>query len=144
MADGEICHEGRALFASTCNTPSFGSGMPAVPHARIDDGRLDLLIAGGFDRLGVLRMLPRLLAGTHLDCPGVFTRGLATLRIESAMPIPIAADGEPLGTVLALEMRVRPASLPVVARLGAAAFRCRKAAIPDPSQDDVTARQVVP
>ena len=114
MADGELCHEGPALFASTCNTPTFGSGMPAVPQARIDDGRLDLLIAGAFDRPGVLRMLPRLLAGTHLDCPGVATRDLAALRIESDTPIPIAADGEPLGTALAFEIRVRPASLMVV------------------------------
>lgn len=144
MADGEICHEGPALFASTCNTPTFGSGMPAVPQARVDDGRLDLLVAGGFDRPGVLGMLPRLLAGTHLGCPGVFTRDLASLRIESGTPIPIAADGEPLGTVLALEIRVRPASLTVVARLGAAASRRRKAAMPAPTEDDVAARQIEP
>ena len=62
--DGEIRHSGDVLFASSCNTPTFGSGMPAVPGARIDDGRLDLLLAGEFGRVGALRMLPRLLAGT--------------------------------------------------------------------------------
>ena len=63
--DGELHHSGSALFASTCNTPTFGSGMPAVPQARVDDGRLDLLLAGPFGRAGALRMLPRLLAGSR-------------------------------------------------------------------------------
>ena len=63
--DGALRHSGIALFASTCNTPTFGSGMPAVPAATLDDARLDLLLAGDFSRLGALRMLPQLLAGTQ-------------------------------------------------------------------------------
>jgi diacylglycerol kinase family enzyme len=144
IADAENRHEGAALFASTCNTPTFGSGMPAVPHARIDDGRLDLLIAGAFDRPGVLRMLPRLLAGTHLDCAGVTTRAFTTLRIESDTPIPIAADGEPLGTALRFDIRVRPASLAVVAGAGAATWPRREVAVPDPSEHEVGAARDAP
>ena len=56
-----------ALFASTLNTRTFGAGMPAVPHARIDDGRLNLLLAGDLSLLQTLLLLPRLLVGKHLS-----------------------------------------------------------------------------
>ena len=113
--DGRLHHVGPAVFASTCNTATFGSGMPAVPEARLDDGCLDLLTAGDFSRAGVLRMLPRLQRGQHLGEPKVGTCRFAPLRIESETPIPLAADGEPLGLASAFEITVRPASLSIVA-----------------------------
>ena len=114
MLDGELHHSGSALFASTCNTPTFGSGMPAVPQARVDDGRLDLLLAGPFRRAGALRMLPRLLAGTHLRDGRVSTRSYRSLQITSETPIPLAADGEPLPAFRSFRIEVRPRSLAFV------------------------------
>ena len=124
--DGEVRHSGDVLFASTCNTPTFGSGMPAVPQARIDDGRLDLLLAGPFGRLGALRMLPRLLAGSHLADNRVSTRSYRSLQVTSDTPIPLAADGEPLPAVCSFGIDVRPGSLafvvgPLASAFGAAA-----------------------
>jgi diacylglycerol kinase family enzyme len=121
--DGTLRHAGVALFASTCNTPTFGSGMPAVPTATIDDARLDLLLAGDFGRLGTLLMLPRLLAGTHLRDARVATWGYETLHIGASTAIPLAADGEPLGAVAEFEVRVRPSSLQVVVGPGRTALR---------------------
>ncbi len=121
-ADGTLRHGGVALFASTCNTPTFGSGMPAVPSATLDDARLDLLVAGDFSRFGALRMLPRLLAGTHLRDARVVTWPYTTLQVESTTPIPLAADGEPLGSVDSFEVRVRPGSLHVVVGNGPTAL----------------------
>ena len=112
--DGDVQHSGHVLFASTCNTPTFGSGMPAVPGARLDDGRLDLLLAGEFGRVGALRMLPRLLAGTHLRDSRVSTLSYRSLRISSDTPIPLAADGEPLPAVCTFGIEVRPAALAFV------------------------------
>lgn len=114
QADGAPVHDGAALFASTLNTPTFGSGMPAVPHARIDDGRLDLLLAGRFGRMATVAMLPRLLAGAHLGHARVHTRAFAGLSLQSRTPVPLAADGEYLGETQALALRVLPLALPVV------------------------------
>ncbi len=125
--DGTLRHSGLALFASTCNTPTFGSGMPAVPTATLDDARLDLLLAGDFSRLGALRMLPRLLAGTHLRDARVATWPYTLLHVESTSPIPLAADGEPLESVDAFEVQVRPRSLDVVVGPGATALASREA-----------------
>jgi diacylglycerol kinase family enzyme len=60
-ADGQVVHHNASLLASTLNTPTYGAGMPAVPHASIHDGQLNLLIGGTFNRLQTLLMLPRLL-----------------------------------------------------------------------------------
>jgi len=114
IVDGVPWYDGPALFASCLNTPTYGAGMPAVPSARIDDGRLDLLIAGRFGRLGALWMLPRLLAGSHLRHRHVHTRPFLELRVESATPVPLAADGEVLPPERAFAVRVRRGALKVV------------------------------
>jgi len=110
-----VVHEGMALFASTLNTPSFGAGMPAAPHARIDDGALDVIAAGSFSRLGALAMLPRLLTGRHITHPKVTMHAVAGLRLNSKRPIPIAVDGEYLGHTQSLEIVVRAGALKVLA-----------------------------
>jgi diacylglycerol kinase family enzyme len=114
--DGALVHDGAALFASALNTPTFGSGMPAVPHARIDDGALDVLIAGEFSRLGTAMMMPRLLAGRHLADPRVATRPFATLAVEAGAEVPIAGDGEPAGTARSWTVATLPAALRAVRR----------------------------
>ncbi len=114
IADGELLHDGPGLFASTLNTRSFGGGMPAIPHARIDDGQLNLLLAGDI-RLGqVLNLLPRLLVGWHLHRPQIQHRAFSKMRIESTLPIPLAADGEYLGQTHAVDVQVRAGSLMVI------------------------------
>jgi diacylglycerol kinase family enzyme len=113
--DGEHVHSGRALFASTLNTRTFGAGMPAVPHARIDDGRLNLLLAGDVSLLQTLLLLPRLLVGRHLSHPKVRTQPFQTMQIEAATPAPIAADGEYLGLSRRITVSVQVGQLAVVA-----------------------------
>jgi diacylglycerol kinase family enzyme len=113
--DGEHVNSGRALFASTLNTRTFGAGMPAVPHARIDDGRLNLLLAGDVSLLQTLLLLPRLLVGRHLSHPKVRTQPFQTMQIEAATPVPIAADGEYLGLIRRITVSVQEGQLAVVA-----------------------------
>lgn len=110
-ADGADVHAGAALFASTLNTPTFGAGLPAVPQARIDDGQLDLLLAGRFGRLGALGTLPLLLAGLHLRHPRVRTMPYRTLSVRASAPMPLAGDGEPIEPAAQFEIVSRPAAI---------------------------------
>lgn len=112
-ADGQALPAGPMLFTSVFNTPTYGSGWPAVPHARIDDAHLDWLRAGPFDRWATLRMLPRLMRGTHLRHPLVQTGPLTQLEMHSTEGLPLAADGEWLGVATQLRVAVQPASLQV-------------------------------
>ena len=59
-------------------------------------------------------MLPRLLAGWHLGHPRVHTRAFSRMTLHSSTPVPLAADGEYLGTTQALELQVLAVALPVV------------------------------
>ena len=112
--DNQPLHEGPALFASALNTPSYGGGMPAVPHARIDDGRLVLLLAGRFTRAATLAMLPQLLLGRHLGHAQVICRAFTQAQIECAQPLPLAADGETMQAACHVALRVRASALGVV------------------------------
>jgi diacylglycerol kinase (ATP) len=114
VGDDQALFEGVALFASTLNTPSFGSGMPAVPHAAIDDGKLNLLLARRFTRPGALAMLPRLLRGTHLRDARVSTHQFARMRVVSETPMPLCADGEFLGEANEFDVAVLKDAIRVI------------------------------
>jgi len=106
----------RYLFASVLNTPTFGSGMPAVPHASINDGKLDTLIAGRFTRLSTMLMLPKLLLGKHLPDARIHTQPFSDMQIYATPAVPLAVDGEYLGESTEVSVRVLPSAIRVVAR----------------------------
>jgi diacylglycerol kinase (ATP) len=114
QADGQLVHEGVCLLASSLNTSTYGAGMPAVPHALIDDGRLNLLLASQFNRLQTLLMLPRLLTGTHLSHARIKCTSFKSALIKSAVNVPVAADGETLGDARDIKLQVMPQALQVV------------------------------
>ncbi len=113
-SDGQLKHQGASLFASSLNTPTFGSGMPAVPHAQLADGQLDALMAGAFGRLGALGMLPRLLIGRHLSHPRIACWCYEQLDIGCAQGVPLAADGEYLGEAQHVRIDCQAGRLQVV------------------------------
>ena len=114
QGDAASTWQGCVLLASTLNTRSYGSGMPAAPRALIDDGRLELLRAQAMGRAGVLTLLPRLLRGTHLSDPRVSLQSFQTLQVRAEDPVPLAADGEFLGEFSRFAVRVLPGGLSVV------------------------------
>ena len=116
--DDDALHKGSALFATSLNTSSFGGGMPAMQHARINDGKLNLLLAGDIRLREVLHLLPRLLTGLHLGQPKVRHQDFEQLHIQSQEPVPIAADGEFLGSTKEIKIQIRTACLPIVYRTG--------------------------
>lgn len=115
-ADGQVLREGPMLFASVLNTPTYGSGLPAVPHARINNGQLDWLHAGPFGQAGTLGMLPRLAMGMHLGHPLVQSGRMTELDIRCDTGLPLAADGEWLGLASKVQVCVQTASLQIVHR----------------------------
>jgi len=115
--EGQPQFSGQALFASSLNTPTFASGMPAVPHGRVNDGQLDALLAGPMGRLGVLNLLPRLLIGKHLGDARIQCWPYQTLQVGCTAGVPLAADGEYLGLATQLRVQCQAAHLQVVCLL---------------------------
>ena len=112
--DGLLIYEGPTLLASAPNTPTYGGGMPAVPHALINDGQLNLLVGGRFNRLQTLLMLPRLLIGKHLGYPRIQCHACSNASISNATLVPVAADGETLGFATHVQVTCLPNALQVV------------------------------
>jgi diacylglycerol kinase (ATP) len=83
-----------SLVAAFANTPLYGGGMKIAPRAKIDDGLLDVCIVGSVDRLRLLRLIPTVYSGRHLDVPEVQYFQAARARIETEHPLDVYADGE--------------------------------------------------
>jgi lipid kinase YegS len=93
-ADGEEIHRGSFFSFAVGNARWTGGGTFITPEADPGDGRLDVVIVTGDSRLDFLALLPDMRAGTHLDDPDVMYVRARTLEVESAVPIPVNADGE--------------------------------------------------
>lgn len=105
-------HEPATLVAFA-NAPSYGHGMRIAPHAGLDDGKLDVCFVRRASKLRLLRFFPTVFSGGHLSLPEVEYAQCSALKIESARPLDIFADGEFIGRTPA-EVRVRPHALRVI------------------------------
>ncbi|MCI0490428.1 MAG: diacylglycerol kinase family lipid kinase [Blastocatellia bacterium] len=74
-----------------------GGGMMLAPHARFDDGLFDLIFADSTTRLDVIRELPRIRRGGHLNNPKVMELRAREVSIYSDEPLAIDIDGEIAG-----------------------------------------------
>ena len=107
------CYEGPITFAAVGNTGVYGGGMRIAPLASIEDGLLDLCLVKRVSRTTLLRMLPRVFSGGHLDHPQVFYAKTKWVGIESTEPMEVFADGEFMQKV-PVRIDVLPAALEVI------------------------------
>lgn len=99
-------------LASAANGPRTGGGFLMAPDAQIDDGLFDLCVAKKMSRLEILRILPSLMRGTHVDKPPVQMIRTAHVLIEAPDGLPVHVDGEVFHTgARRLEIRVWPRRL---------------------------------
>ncbi len=80
------------------NTAIFGGGMRVAPDAEADDGQLDLVVVGPATRATLLRVLPRVRTGGHVEHPAVTVRRGVHAVIEADDTWEIRADGEIVGS----------------------------------------------
>ena len=104
----------RALLVTIANSPQFGNGAKIAPFARVDDGRLDLVVYEEVSRFATMRALPKLFAGGIERVRGVTTRQIERGRIESDAPMAFHVDGEPVEGGTTLEVRVLPRALTMI------------------------------
>jgi YegS/Rv2252/BmrU family lipid kinase len=103
------------LIISVGNSHRTGGGFLVTPDAALDDGLLDLCIADAIPRRQILRLLPKVVKGTHRDEPVVQLTRITRLVVESEDPLPVHADGEMLWEdAHRVEITVEPARLDVV------------------------------
>lgn len=87
---------GRAHSVVIANGQFLGGGMRISPRSYPGDGRLDVQISTG-PKSQTFTILPKLYRGEHLPDPDIREMVGAEIVVESERPIPVEADGEPLG-----------------------------------------------
>ncbi|MDQ2912028.1 MAG: diacylglycerol kinase family lipid kinase [Chloroflexota bacterium] len=114
LVDGEL-HSGRFLAVVAANGTHFGAGMHVAPESSLDDGQLDVLLAGDLSRWSSVVALGKLYRGTHVDGKKIVMKRARVLEIELERPLTAQLDGE---TTVAqhFSIRVRPGALEVLTR----------------------------
>lgn len=96
---GTVSYQGGEITDSftlitTGNTATAGGGFKLTPHAVIDDGLADIMIAGQCSRSRLLQILPLAIVGKHIHRKEVTYIKSEFLRIKTEVDVPIHADGE--------------------------------------------------
>jgi len=102
----------RALAVAIANGPYTGMGLTLAPDARVDDGRLDVVVFEGLSPLGLLGHMIRVAGGR--ESPSRF-RHLTTGRamVRSRHPLAVRADAADAGST-PVEVAIRAGALRVV------------------------------
>ena len=104
----------RCLFLTFNNSKFTGGTMMIAPRAEVNSGLIEYVRWGAIGRLGLIRNLPTLYDGTHIEHP--MAERKAVHRVEFALdaPVDVMVDGEVL-TLQCEELDVLPGALDVVA-----------------------------
>jgi YegS/Rv2252/BmrU family lipid kinase len=114
----EICVEDEraeyhALLVAIANGRQYGNNVCIAPEARLDDGRLELVIVEQQSLFSIVRRLPALFLGRLKPGGGVTMRSVRELRVRAERPIPYHVDGEPRLGPQELTVSVLPGALVV-------------------------------
>ncbi len=102
------------LFLTFSNSKFTGGTMMIAPHADINDGLIEYVRWGPIGRLGLIRNLPRLYDGTHIQHPLAERKAVHRIEFKLDGPVDVMVDGEVL-SLHCEELDVLPGALNVVA-----------------------------
>jgi len=85
---------GEVIFVTVGNNRSYGGGVTMAPHARMDDGLLDVCIVPAMSKVELLRWVPAAYRGEHLAHPRIDYFQARKLTLDSPCRLELFADGE--------------------------------------------------
>ena len=104
----------RCLFITFNNSKFTGGTMMIAPNAEVNDGLIEYVRWGPIGRLGLIRNLPGLYDGTHIEHPLAERKGVKRVEFKLDRPVDVMVDGEVL-SLHCEELDVLPGALTVVA-----------------------------
>jgi len=113
--DGETEFDRRRCLFLTFNNSKFTGGtMMIAPKAEVNSGLIEYVRWGAIGRLGLMRNLPKLYDGTHIEHPLAERKAVRRVEFDLHGPVDVMVDGEVL-TLHCEELDVLPAALNVAA-----------------------------
>jgi len=113
ISSGVSTVETSSLLVAIANGRQYGNGAVIAPHARLDDGLLDLVVVAGRSLVRACLELPFVFMGAIDRLAGVRIERTDSVRIASSHPLVYHLDGEPIAGVLTISARARPQALKV-------------------------------
>jgi YegS/Rv2252/BmrU family lipid kinase len=110
VLDGAVLHA-RTLLVAIANGRQYGNGALIAPTARVDDGRLDVVVVDYRPGWRAILQIPRLFMGEIARVPGVTIRSAVDIEVTSKSHVLYHVDGEPAIGSVSLKARVRPRAL---------------------------------
>jgi diacylglycerol kinase (ATP) len=104
--------EHRALFLTFNNSKFTGGTMKIAPHADPTDGLIEFVRWGPIGRLGLLRTLPKLYDGSHIEHPLASRRAVRHVEFNLSAPVDVMIDGE-VATVECRALDILPGAVDV-------------------------------
>ena len=93
--DNDVVDDKVILFVAL-NTVHTGKGMKMAPHAKLNDGLMDLLLLRDASRLKILKIFIQSFSGKHVSDPLVEYRHVKTFSIQTKDDL-LNIDGENIG-----------------------------------------------
>ena len=81
---------------AVANNKAYGGGMFVAPHAKLDDGLVDVMQISESSKLTFLRDLPSVFKGGHTKNPRVKFRKGERVTVEADRQFAVYADGDPI------------------------------------------------
>lgn len=104
--------ERRCLFLSFSNSKFTGGTMLIAPQADPTDGMIEYVRWGPIGRIGLLRMLPKLYDGTHIEHPLASRRAVRRIEFGAQAPVDVLIDGE-ITSLECISIDVIPAAVDI-------------------------------
>jgi diacylglycerol kinase family enzyme len=112
--DGEANVDRRpCLFLTFSNSKYTGGTMMIAPKADVNDGLIEYVRWGPIGRIGLIKNLPTLYDGTHINHPLAERQAAKRIDFNLDAPVDCMIDGEVL-TLHCESLDVLPAALQVV------------------------------
>ena len=103
--------DGKVILFIALNTIHTGKGMKMAPHAKLNDGLMDLLLLRDASRLRVLKIFIQSFSGKHITDPLIEYRHAKTFSIQTEGDR-LNIDGENIGQT-PIEVSLIPSALKV-------------------------------
>lgn len=95
--DGQFL-KGKNCFVEFCNSRFTGGNLLIAPDAEIDDGKMDIIVAEEISKFNLLKTLPKIYNGKHLENPLVHHIKAKTAKIRTSPDLILLPDGEIFGS----------------------------------------------
>jgi len=92
--DNQEAFEQSTTMTAITNGRCFGSSFWVCPEAQVDDGLLDVMVTQSVGRLKIMRLIPKIMKGTHVNEPILRNYRARRVVIKSQHSLVVEADGE--------------------------------------------------